>query len=286
MAAPVELDADSIEARRDRTFRRLPALRVGGRARAMQFLDQAGLASLFAYRQVNLPCLWVAVCGRRDPVFPRHSHHDHGVWLAWNLKDELPKAGRVFYAKLLRGKPTFVAWDLFPAVYRLFHPPGDYRAAYRAGRLSPVAKAILDALHARAPQETFALKLATGLARPSQRRAFDAAVTELQRGLYICMSEVRYDPFTYVYDLVETRHPAPVRAARRLREDAAALAILRRYLANVIAATPNDAALVVNGRARAAHALHRLAATGAIARDVRIPGWGGRWIVARPDHPA
>lgn len=274
-------DAETIERRRDQSFRRLPALRVGGRGRAVRFLDDAGLASLFAYRQLNLPCLWVAVCGRRDPVFPRHSHHDHGVWLAWNLKDELPKAGRVFYAKLLRGKPTFVAWDLFPPLYRLFHPPGDHVAAYRAGLLSPAAKAILDALHRKRPQETFALKLQTNLARPSQRRAFDLAIEELQRRLYICMTEVRYEPFTYVYDLVEARHPEPVRAARRWREDAAALAVLRRYLPAVVAATPNDCALVVGGRERAARALQALAREGAIEIDAAISGRRGKWIVSR-----
>ncbi|MDX2170656.1 MAG: hypothetical protein SF182_26525 [Deltaproteobacteria bacterium] len=275
-------DAESIEQRRDRTFRRLATLRVGGRARAAQFLDTAGLASLFAYRQLNLPCLWVAVCGRRDPVFPRHSHHDPEIALAWNLKDELPAAGRVFYAKLLRGKPTFVAWDLFPPLYRLFHPPGDPLAAYRAGLLSPAAKAILDALQRKRPQETFALKLQTNLARPSQRRAFDLGVEELQRKLYICMTEVRYDPaFTYVYDLIEARHAEPVRAARRCREDAAALAVLRRYLPVVVAATLNDCALVVGGRARAERALRVLAREGAVDVDAAIAGRRGRWIVAR-----
>jgi hypothetical protein len=191
------------------------------------------------------------------------------------------RAAQGFYAKLLRGKPTFVAWDLFPAIYRLFHPPGDHLAAYRAGLLSPAAKAILDALQRKRPQETFALKLQTNLARPSLRRAFDLAIEELQRGLYICMSEVRYEPFTYVYDLVEARHREPVRAARRLREDAAALAVLRRYLTAVIAATPNDCALVVGGRDRAEKALTALAREGAIVRDATLEGRRGRWVVAR-----
>jgi len=278
MRAP--FDAETIEQRRDRTLHRLPALRVGGRRRALQFLEQAGLASLFAYRHLNLPCLWVAVCGRREPVFPQHSHRDPEVALAWNLKDELPAAGGVFYAKLLRDKPTFVAWALFPAVYRLFGPRADHRALYRAGELSPAATAILDALHRRAPQDTLALKLSTNLARPSQRRVFDAAMSELQRGLHVCMREVRYDPFTYVWDLVASRHAARLRAAARLSEDAAALALLRRYLAAVVAATPNDVALIAGGRPRAERALATLEAEGAITRGVAVAGWGGRWIVA------
>lgn len=274
-------DAATIEARRDRTLWRLPGLRVAGRQRALRFLEQAGLASLFAHRQLNLPCLWVAVCGRRDPVFPHHSHHDPEVALAWNLKDALPAARRVFYGKLLRGRPTFVAWDLFPAVWRLFALPGDHRAALAAGRLSPAAARILDALHRRRPQETFALKLAADLARPSQRRVFDAAMAELQTTLQVCMAEVRYDPFTYVWDLVTARHVERVSAARRVGEVEAAETVLRRYLAAVIAATPNDAAMAVGGRARADRALAALAEAGVIEVGVPIRGRGGRWIVWR-----
>lgn len=274
-------EAEAIERRRDRTFRRVPALRVGGPQRAAQFLDAAGLATLFAHRQLNLPCLWVAVCGRRDPVFPRHSHHDPEVVLAWNLKDQLPQAGRVFYAKLLRGRPVFVAWHLFPAVYRLFGPRTGHRTAFRAGLLSPAASAVLDALQRRHPQDTLSLKLATNLARPSQRRAFDAAIAELQQTLHICMAEVRYDPFTYVWDLVRTRHAERLRGAAALGEPAAAEAVLRHYLSVVIAATVNDAALVVGGRARADDALRRLERQGLIDRDAAIRERGGRWIVWR-----
>lgn len=275
-------DSEQIEQRRDRTLRRLPALRVAGPRRAMQFLDDVGLASLFAYRQLNLPCLWVAVCGRRDPHFPVHSHGDPELGLAWRLKDALPAAGRVFYAKLLRGKPTFVSWELFPAVYRLFGPRADYRTAYRAGVLSPAARAILDALHRRRPQETLALKLGTNLAQPSQRRVFDGAMAELQQTLRVCMVEARYDPgFTYVWDLVEARHAARVRAARRWRDGAAAQAVLRRVLAAVIAAPVRDAALLVGGAARATPALAALARAGVIDAEARIAGRPGRWVVWR-----
>ena len=280
VSAPRIWTIDQIEARRDHSFRRLAARRVGGRLRALQFLDEVGLATLFAYRAVNLPCLWVAVCGRRDPDFPHHSHHDPEVGLAWRLKDALPAAGKVFYAKLYRGKPTFVAWDIFPAVHRLFGPQRDHVADYRAGLLSPAAKAILDTLHRAGACETAALKLGANLARPSQRRVFDTAMSELQQRLYIAMTEVRYDPsFTYVWDLVEVRAAAAVRAARRLSEAAAALALARRYVRAVVSATPNDLAMAVGARARAERALAQLVAEGSVEVDQRIDGWPGRWIL-------
>ncbi len=268
-----------LEQLRDRTLRRLPALRVHGATRALRFINEVGLASLFATRGLNLPSLWVAVCGRRDPRFPHHSHHDPEVGLAWNLKDRLPAEGKVFYAKLIRGRPTFIAWNLFPDVYRLFGPRGDYARQYRSGLLSPAAKAILDALHRKRPQETFELKLATNLARPSQRRVFDAAMAQVQQRLYVAMREVRYDPFTYVWDLVEARHPAPVELARKRRPRAAAHQVAHRYLTTVIYATPAQLLSVIGDRGLAELATADLRRAGIIDADCAVDGLRGRWLV-------
>ena len=270
---------EQLETLRDRTFRRLPVLRVHGPARALRFINEVGLASLFATRGVNLPCLWVAVCGRRDPQFPHHSHHDPEVALAWNLKDQLPAEGKVFYAKLVRGKPTFVAWDIFPCVYRLLGPQHDYIRQYRDGLLSPAAKAILDALHRKRPQETFELKLATNCARPSQRRVFDAAMAEVQQQLYVAMREVRYDPFTYVWDLVEARYPEPVARSRECSQRQAAYRLAQRYFASVIYATIAQLASVLGDRSLAQSALVSLVRDGVVDADCTVEGLRGRWLV-------
>ena len=270
---------EHLERLRDRMWRRVPALRVQGPARAVRFINEVGLASLFATRGLNLPCLWVAVCGRRNPQFPHHSHHDPEVGLAWNLKDQLPAEGKVFYAKLVRGKPTFVAWELFPDVYRLFGPQRDYVRQYRDGLLSPAAKTILDALHRERPQETFELKLATNLARPSQRRIFDAAMAELQQRLYVSMREVRYDPFTYVWDLVDARFPEQVALARKRPTREAARQLAHRYLTSVIYATRTQLLSVIGNRSLAEAALGDLVRSGVIDADCRVDGLPGRWLV-------
>lgn len=274
-----------LERLRDRTLRRLPSLRVHSAAGALRFINEVGLASLFATRGLNLPCLWVAVCGRREPQFPEHSHHDPEVGLAWDLKDQLPAEGKVFYAKLVRGKPTFVAWDVFPDVYRLFGPKRDYVAEYRDGLLSPPAKVILDALHRRRPQETFELKLATGLARPRQRRTFDAAMAELQQKLYVAMSEARYEPFTYVWDLVAARFPEPVAGARRRRLREAARAVAQRYLQAVIYANAHQLQTVLGERGRTKQAIADLVRAGVIEADRQIDGLAGKWLLLTATAP-
>ncbi|MBI4518155.1 MAG: hypothetical protein HY699_20320 [Deltaproteobacteria bacterium] len=281
-ATVAAIPLEALEARRDRSFRRLPALQVRSARRALGFIEEVGLASLFAARSLNLPCLWVAVCGRRDPRFPQHSHHDSEVGLAWELKDQLPAAGKVFYGKLIRKKPTFVAWDIFPAVYRLFGPEQDYLRAYRDGLLSAAAKAVLDSLDRDGPQDTFALKLASNLARPRQRRVFDAAMAELQQRLYVSMREVRYDPFTYVWDLVARRYGERVAPARRLGLEAAAVALARRYLQAVVYASFNDLAGVLASRQLATRAVASLQHEGVVRSDCRIEGLGGKWLVASP----
>lgn len=68
------------------------------------------------------PCLWVAVSGRRHPRWPRHTHHDSAVLLTWELKDILPAKRLVYYGKLLKGRPTLVWLELFPAFVALIDP--------------------------------------------------------------------------------------------------------------------------------------------------------------------
>jgi hypothetical protein len=270
---------EQLERVRDRTLRRVSHLRVQGPRRALRFINEVGLASLFATRGLNLPCLWLAVCGRREPQFPQHSHYDPEVGLAWELKDQLPAHGKVFYAKLIRGKPTFVAWDVFPDIYRLFGPQHDYLRQYRDGLLSPVAKAILDALHRKRPQDTFALKLATNLARPSHRRVFDAAMAEVQQKLHVAMREVRYEPFTYVWDLVEARFPEHVADARQRPLQDAAQAVARRYLQAVIYASEQQLLSVLGNRSHLRPTVTGLARAGFLHADTRIGDLPGKWLV-------
>lgn len=270
---------ERLESLRDQTLRRLPSLRVHGPVRALRFINDVGLASLFATRGLHLPCLWQAVCGRREPQFPRHSHYDPEVGLAWDLKDRLPAEGKVFYAKLIRGRPTFVAWNVFPSIYRLFGPRHDFLRQYRDGLLSPAAKAILQALHQKRPQDTFALKLATNLFRPSQRNVFDAAMAEVQQKLHVAMREVRYDPFTYVWDLIEARFPERVAAARRCPPRQAAHALAQCYLQAVIYANTPHLLSILGSRSQVSQTVADLACDGFIDVDVHIPGLPGKWLV-------
>src|SRR3972149_6084989 len=134
---------------RDRRFRRLPHLRVRGERAALRFINDVGLCSPFARLHEGVPCLWEAVAGRRDPRWPRHSHHNRWIGLTWELKEALPAKRQVYYGKLLKGHPCLVSLDLFPALYALIRGrqrARDYNKEYEAGRVSVTAKRLMDTL--------------------------------------------------------------------------------------------------------------------------------------------
>src|SRR5690242_19682861 len=155
------LSATHLAAARDRRFRRARALRVRSRADAARFVDAVGFCSTFYCFPEGVPCLWEAVVGRARPRWPRRSHHDAGVGLTWRLKDDLPAARRVYYGKVLKGRPLLVSLALFPAFYALARGrqrARDYTAEYTAGRLSHSARRLMDALRREHPQYTRELR--------------------------------------------------------------------------------------------------------------------------------
>jgi hypothetical protein len=274
-----------LEAQRDRRFRRLPRLRVHNERTALQFVDDVGFCLVFTNRTQQLPCLWVAVCGRRDPVFPEHSHHDPEWVLTWNLKDLLPAKRRVYYGKLILGKPSMVALAHFPAFYAVHGPAHDeqYRYDYEDGLLSRAAKQIMEALVERHPQTTKELKRHTRLDASKSRPLFDQAIAELQRKLYITMVEARYEPtFTYVWDLLEAWLPEPVDHGRMLPRHEAVYRLTRQYLSMVYYASMTQIERVVGvPRVEVEEAVSRLQAEGVAEIGVPIDGLAGTWSVWR-----
>jgi len=127
-----------LEALRDHTFHRLPKRRVRGERSALRFLRQVGFCFTFSTFGYAVPCLWVAVCGRRRPRWPRHTHHDPAVLLTWDLKDTLP-AKRLARGEPIQGLPG--RWVLWPAAI-----PGRARRERLSMRAAPWSRGQM-ALH-------------------------------------------------------------------------------------------------------------------------------------------
>ena len=248
-------------------------------------MESVGCCSTFYRFPEGVACLWAAVAGRPAPRWPRHSHHDPGVGLTWELKDTLPARKQVYYGKLLRGRPVLVALDLFPAFYALLRGrqrAHDYRNEYEAGRLSHTARRLMDAMMREHPQYTRSLRANTFMLEPSKTREFERAMAELQQGLWIVTTEERYEPtFSYRWDLLEAWLPEAAAEGRRLRREAALDFLIDRYLAGAVYSTPALLARLFGlSREETGRALQRL------TRASGITPWANGTVIVHRSAPA
>jgi hypothetical protein len=278
-------DGGHLQRLRDRRFRRRPGLRVRSERSALGFVQDVGFCSTFYCFPEGVACLWEAVVGRAAPRWPRRSHHDAGVGLTWELKDVLPAKKRVYYGKLLKGRPMLVALDLFPAFYALVRGrqrARDYREEFAAGHLTLTAKRLMDALAQEHPQYTRDLRANTFMLEPAKTREFERAMAELQQGLWVVKTKERYEPtFSYRWDLLEAWLPEPVTEARGLGRAAALERLLERYARGAIFTQERTLARLFGvARDELAAAVGRLRRAGTLT-ELAVPGWPGRWLVHR-----
>ena len=190
---------------------------------AERFIEQVGFAACLTDSRRPGPSLYVAVCGRRDAVMPRHVQKDEEASLTWMLKDEIVRRGKVYYAKLARGKAMFLAPRMIP----YFHAVWGIRRSEEKRRLTRSAQAILRVLRREWEMSTADLRQESGV---KQRSAFIRAMDELQAAMLVVPSEVFYQPkFTYIWTLGVGRFPEGLR--RRVSRDTALREIARCFLA-------------------------------------------------------
>ncbi len=232
---------DDIENLRDQTFYRTPALQLKDINETESFVNQTGFCFAFKMQKSELPCMWHAAAGERHPQYPIHVQHDPYIGLVWNAKDALAAEKKVYYGKALKKRPTFISLEFFPAFYLLqkrHNGAEDYVADYMRGSLSAAAKKIMDALLEQSPMVTADLKMASTMAHPNKRAEFDKAMAELQSKMYIVKIAEFYDPFTFLWDLVERRFEEEIRISQKMSEAHAREKILQRYFDNVWVSNP------------------------------------------------
>jgi hypothetical protein len=236
----VELPAE-IEEFRDARWRREGISAVDNAADAERFIDDVGFAACLTDSRRPGPSLYVAVCGRRDAVKPRNVQTDEETSLAWRLKDDVMRRGRVYYGKLPRG-PFFIAPRLLP----YFHAIWGVRKKDEAKRLSRNARAILRVLRHEWEMATSDLRADSGV---NDRAAFTKALDELQAAMIVIPSEVVYAPkFTYIWTLAVGRFPDGLQ--KRVSREPAFREIARAFLTGAGMTIPGELARV-SGLSRA-----------------------------------
>jgi hypothetical protein len=224
-----------IEEYRDARWCREATRQVETALDAERFIEQVGFAACMTDSQRPGPSLYVAVCGRRDAVLPRNVQKDPEASLAWRLKDEIVARGKVYYAKLARGKATFLAPRMIP----YFHAVWGVRRSDEKRRLSRSARAILRVLRKEWEMSTTDLRAESGV---KDRSAFTKGMDELQAAMLVVPSEVIYRPFTYIWTLAVGRFPDAL--LRRVSRDTAFREIARCFLAGAGMTIPGELARV------------------------------------------
>jgi hypothetical protein len=221
---------------RDERWRREATRQVETAAEAERFIEQVGFAFCLTDSRKPGPSLYVAVCGRRDAVLPRNVQKDPEASLTWVLKDELVKRGKVYYAKLARGKAMFLAPRMIPHFHAIF----GVRRSEESRRLSRNARAILKVLRAEWEMATSDLR---DESRVRDRKAFNQALDELQAAMIVVPSEVCYLPkFTYIWTLGVGRFPDAL--TRRVSRETAVREIARCFLSGAGMTIPGEMARV------------------------------------------
>jgi len=250
-----------IEDYRDARWCREAARQVSTPIDAERFIEHAGFAASLTDSRRPGPSLYIAVCGRRDAVTPRHVQTDPEVSLAWHLKDALLRRGKVYYGKLARGRTMFIAPRLLPH----FHAIWGLRRAEEARRLSRAARAILQVLRHEWEMGTSDLRGASGV---TDRASFTHALDELQAAMIVIPADVVDRPFTYVWTLAVGRFPDGLR--RRVSRETALREIARGFLTGAGLTIPGELARVTGlSRRDAGLGNHALVAEGVATQVAR-----------------
>lgn len=204
-AMTISISDKDIQSYRRRTYRINPKLRLSSVEDALEHVDERGFVTLWPIKGIDLPSLWTAVAGDR----PVSSDHDDPGHVTWGWKDSMLDQRRWYYAKLLRGKATFVSLEVLPNFYALSKRVADiddFREAYHAGHLSMEAKLIADALLERGPTDTVRLRQITHLTSKGSKSRFNKALSDLQRGLWILpigVAEAGSWRYAFIYELLD-----------------------------------------------------------------------------------
>src|SRR4030095_12763130 len=161
-----------IEAYRDRMWRRDPECRVEDVYAAERFIDDVGFCAALTDSRRPGPSLYIAVCGRRDAHTPRNVQKDPETSLAWIIKDEIVRRGRMYYGKLRGSRSVFIARRLVPH----FNALSGVTQEQEQFLLSPPAQKILRVLRKEWEMSTQDLRGASGV---KERSVFTRAIDEL-----------------------------------------------------------------------------------------------------------
>ncbi len=203
--------------------------RVRNAAGLVELVDDFGFCFAFTLRVGDAP---LPAC------FDHLSTNDESRkwgWM-WGWKDDLPLEKRLYYGTLLVRKPTFVSMRMLPVFYATFGRAGEadeHLDDVRVGRISDVARRVIEYLAQRGETQTKRMRAELGIASREGKTVYDKAIDDLQRLMYAtrvrAVGEDR-ESYNYTYDLFVRRYPEVVKAAEGISSTEAATRLLARAI--------------------------------------------------------
>lgn len=226
----------ALHARRLERWRQTSETRLPGVDAAAELIPQFGIVTLYQ-ASPELPDMYHAFVG--DPNAKTDSKWDSPSGQVFGWRWALGRREAGFYCALVRGRTTWVSWELLPAVLRL---RGEMRMPdelYDTGAISPAAYRVARALdEAGGSLSTSELRERAGFPTgKEQRTAYLKAVEELDNRLLL--AKVLYaDSDDMGHALVFERHRQHVDAAERMTREEALRQVLLAYLPHAVYALP------------------------------------------------
>lgn len=218
----MKISFEETENFRDKKWRREEILKIETAAQVEQMVEDLGFCLALTDARTNLPSVYIAVCGRREAFAPKNVQKDYEMSLAWTLKDEVCLRGKVYYAKLVKGRSMFVAPRMIP----YFNAIWGVSRKDEKQKLSPDAQKVLRILRKEWEMATSDLREA---AKIEDRKNLTKALDELQKTMKVVPQEVVYQPkFTYIWTLAEARFPKELSA--KVSRETAVRELARAFL--------------------------------------------------------
>jgi len=253
------ISPEEIESFRDKKWRREEILKIETAQQVEAMVEDLGFCLALTDSRTNLPSVYIAVCGRRDAYSPKNVQKDYEMSLAWTLKDEVMRRGKVYYGKLCKGRSTFVAPRLIPYFNAIWGVPKSREKSILSGS----ANKILEVLRKEWEMGTADLRVETGIAT---RARLTKALDKLQRAMKVVPLEVLYQPrFTYIWTLAEARFPKEL--SKKVSREVAVKELARAFLQMCGTTTRGEFARALGlTRKEAGKANHALVKEGFAAR--------------------
>ena len=214
--------------------------RVRNADQLVKFVDAVGMCFAFTSAE-GLP---IPACF--DHLSTNDTDRKWG-WM-WGWKDELAEEKRLYYGPALARKPTFVSLRFLPTLYATFGRAGEadeHLEDVRAGRLSDIARRIIEFVSANGESQTRRMRAALGITSKEGRGQYDKALDDVQRLMYVARVKAvgeGQEEYNYTYDLFVRRYPEIVKKAGPISSAEARESVLTRAAQLAGGLTPRQAA--------------------------------------------